>query len=168
MKKYLVGSFEFLYRIVTSPMQNDGDGDPTEIRLAMTHAHVALVLADAVDPRVPLGLARELAVASGGLRRRVPVLVVVPGGVLPAGGELAHAADRVVGFEATAIASGVQDLAEAAVRRARQAVTAELEEFAGWMPRVHPSLPAAHDMPRPLPVAEIARAFAEHRQAPRR
>lgn len=154
---------EFLYRVDTVEPESVGTSVLDEerraaIRVAMTQSHVALFLGGAEGTDAAL-LAEELALARDGFRRRVPVLAIVP----PGGPEaVAFDADRVLAWDAAAVAYAIQDLSEEARAEHRRKVDAA-EVKRAPSPVLAPPFARAGDFnsrdERPLPVAEITDAL---------
>jgi hypothetical protein len=154
---------EFLYRVDTvEPGAVETSVEDEErraaIRVAMTQSHVALFLAGA-EATDAGWLAEELALAREGFRRRVPVLAVVPADGPEA---VACDADRVLAWDAAAIAYAIQDLSEEARAEHRRKVDAgEVKRVAS--PVSAPAFARAGDFDsrdeRPLPIAEITDAL---------
>jgi hypothetical protein len=159
---------EFLYRVDAVEPEALASDVPAEhrraaMRVAMTQSHVALFLTGSSGTDANL-LAEELALAREGFRRRIPILSVT----LPSADASSEpATDRVLAWDAAAIACAIQELAEesrAAHRRLAASVDARAKEplsSPGAPPCVAP-LKAAHfndTSPRPLPVAEITDAL---------
>lgn len=123
----LVSGFDqlpsFLYRIdrVAAAGQPAHAVGEAPMRIAMTQSHVALLLADRVSDRLA-EVATEVRLARSGFRRRIPVIAVARrrGGTTPDDAALAVAVDRIVDFDAAAVACAVQDLVEEARSALRQ------------------------------------------------
>jgi hypothetical protein len=173
---------EFLFRTDEVPPGDPSHGASTEyelrsaIRVAMTHSHVMLALAG-VEDCYGRWLAQEIDLARAGFRRRIPVLAVAPYGPVTEASLLASGADRVVPWEKTAIAGGIQELAETAAAETRKAAQSGLlrpvrrspsqggEAGEAAEPKVRAAVtkapPSAPDrIRRSMPVAEVGDALA--------
>ena len=158
----------FLYRIDRiadadlAAIGNDAEALGSAVRVAMTQSHVALVQATGTGD-VEQIWAIELELARTGFRRRMPVLAIATPGPQSDKDPGPMGSDRLVAFDGPAIASAIQELAEAAAaeRRATDLTRRPKAIAAGIVPAKSPSKPlVALGAPRTIPYAEIAAAFA--------
>lgn len=160
----------FLYRLDRVPPTDAARLAEAEasaaIRVAMTQSHVALMLVEGIGRRQASALA-EAMLARTGFRRRIPVLAVV-GTSICTGTNIgrdvwdqigALPIDRIVAWDADAIACAVQELAEEATRPTRQLAPVGSGALRPGSPfAVQPIEPP---LARVLPIAEIASAYVE-------
>lgn len=146
------------------------DARRASVKIAMTHAHVAILWGGVEDP-APDWTGHEIYVASTSFRRRIPMLAVMPPGVRSRA-TLAHrVSDRSVGWNALDVARAVQELAEmsSAARRGK----ADRMSPQGLHPlalRPAPILPSPGEPgtaidDRPLPTLEISQAYNQFKAA---
>lgn len=152
---------EFLYSAATCERAEAvSEPDPQRraaIRVAMTHAHVAVLLARDV-PALQTWTEDEIAVARRGFRWRVPILGIAPDGGETVRGSVIRAADRVVRAHGPEVARAIQEIATAAQTERRSEIERLARRDVGSMEP--PSIEALGEPPvRPLPFAEIAEAF---------
>jgi hypothetical protein len=160
---------EFFYRTATLTADEAArEGATAEsrraaVRIAMTQAHIVLLLADGSVTSDPWTM-QEIQVARSGLRQPIPILAVVPPGGRAQETLAASAANRVVGWNVDDIACAIVELVETAAAGRRE-VLRQLELEAGrriadarQTRAAVPGFEAGAD--RALPVIEIAEAFA--------
>ncbi|MGE0767215.1 MAG: hypothetical protein AB7L90_12185 [Hyphomicrobiaceae bacterium] len=169
--KLFDGIPDFLYASCKLPEigfeieEMDAHARQAVLKIAMTQCHVAIVWAGADDP-VADWTEHEIRVAQSALRRRIPILAVVPEGQATSA-PVARLADRTVAWSASEIARAVIELAvEAAEKRhlGRDGTAASRVAHDAHVGEENGTIDAASRVRR-LPVAEIMAAFRDLRAA---
>ncbi len=135
------------------------------VRIAMTQSHVALVDADRGNLVHDL-TSVEVALAQSGFRSRIPILAITRRPEQPLDSLVVEHADRVVSFDAGDIVCAIQEMAEEAAagrRRENERLLNSIHsavrdhEAVRWPRRLGANQAGKE---RPIPVTEIATAFA--------